>query len=230
VENEAFDLGPQPGDPPEGPQLSPQRAQVLAALRRGGPRTVTALAAALGLHPNTVREHLDGLVELGLASREQAPSSGRGRPAWRYTAEPEHVPAAARDYAALATVLAAHLARTSTAPADDAAAAGRDWGRALVAGRPARADAAQARRDVVRLLGEVGFAPEADARDRTVLLRRCPILDAARRHPDVVCHVHAGLVSGALESLGDVEDAERVELRPFAVPGACLLHLGPVQP
>src|SRR5690349_16860669 len=137
VENGPQDLGPEPGDPPGSGQLSPQRAQVLNALRRGGPRTVTALAVEIGLHANTVRE--------------QVRSTGRGRPAWQYTAEPEHVPSAAGDYAALASVLAAHLARTSAAPGDDAAAAGRDWGRALVAGRPARTDAAEARRDVVRL-------------------------------------------------------------------------------
>jgi predicted ArsR family transcriptional regulator len=76
---------------------------------------------------------------------------------------------------------------------------------------------------VVGLLDELGFAPEADSRAATVALRRCPLLDAAREHPQVVCQVHLGIVRGALEHHGG--DPEPTDLIPFAEPGACRLHL-----
>ena len=36
------------------------------------PATITALSTALELHPNTVREHVDALVGLGLVERQRA--------------------------------------------------------------------------------------------------------------------------------------------------------------
>ena len=86
---------------------------------------------------------------------------------------------------------------------------------------PPRRDAA--RREVVSLLDEVGFAPQPDARSSTVRLTRCPLLEAAHKHPDVVCGVHLGLARGALEEYG--ADPDGTELLPFAEPGACRLHL-----
>ena len=96
---------------------------------------------------------------------------------------------------------------------------------------------------VIGLLDRLGFSPAveqtarstsptggtgipADGRHparRTVLLRTCPLLDAARRHPEVVCEVHLGLVAGALEALD--EPSEDLRLEPFARPGACVLGL-----
>ena len=57
----------------------------------------------------------------------------------------------------------------------------------------------------------------------TVQLRRCPLLDIARRYPEVVCQVHRGLIEGALTQLGG-HDAG-VDLQPFADPDACRLIL-----
>ncbi|HJA62039.1 MAG TPA: hypothetical protein H9788_13210, partial [Candidatus Brevibacterium intestinavium] len=54
-------------------------------------------------------------------------------------------------------------------------------------------------------------------------LTRCPLLEAAHEHPDIVCGVHLGLVRGALEVFGD--PAAESELEPFSEPGACRLHL-----
>lgn len=205
--------------------LSPQRARVLELLQRSASSvTVESLAKRSGLHPNTARKHLEGLVARGLATRSPAPIVGRGRPGWEYTAalgqaEPDH---RVRDYAGLAGALAAHISRTSSDPEADALDAGDTWGRSLVtdlsAGSPAHA-----RRQVVGLLARLGFDPSGDARGTRVRLRRCPLLDVARAQPDIVCPLHLGLVRGALAELGG--DPQRAHLRPFAEPGACLLHL-----
>ncbi len=218
-------LGPAPVRGSVGPPLSGPRGAVLERLQRtGAPVTIAGLAAELGLHPNTAREHLDGLIERGLATRKRAEAAGRGRPAWRYTAaidrlEPDP---RVRDYAGLASALAGHLTRTSPDPSADGLAAGRAWGRSLVAEHPGHPGATPRHR-VVALLDELGFAPQADADARSVALRRCPLLDAAREYPEVVCQVHLGIVRGALERYEG--DPEPTELLAFAEPGACRLHL-----
>lgn len=211
-----------------GRSLSGQRAVVLERLQqRGQPLTVAELAAELGLHPNTVREHLDALVSWGLVVRGRQAKRGRGRPAWTYAAAADLVEpdTRVRDYAGLATALAAHIALTSADPRGDALAAGRDWGRGLAAAHPFERppSATAVRRRVVALLDELGFAPQDDARCTTAALRRCPLLDVATRYPEVVCQVHLGIVRGAMEAYGS--QPERTALIPFAEVGACRLHL-----
>jgi len=216
-------------------RLTRARAAVLQRLAdQPEPCRTGALAALMHQHPNTIREHLDALVADGLATRQAAEPSGRGRPAWLYAAVPLDAEAdgsggVAREYAGLAAALASHLDRSSEHPQEDAVEAGTDWGRRLAqdlardSRRPAAPNATAARREVVRLLDGLGFAPDADARAAVVRLRRCPLLEAAHQHPAVVCGVHLGLVRGALEELGGQPDG--TELRPFSEPGACRLDL-----
>lgn len=208
------------------PHLSPQRARVLDHLRRESTAvTAEETATRLALHANTARTHLAALIDLGLATRDQAPAVGRGRPAWCYRAvegqpEPD---VRLRDYAGLATALAGQISRTSTDPAREALAAGQAWGRSLVDGEPVGTPA-QAHRRVVDLFDRLGFAPETRPRSTTVRLLRCPLLDAARANPDVVCNVHLGIARAALAALGG--DPVPSSLEAFAEPGACRLNLG----
>src|SRR5262245_24839324 len=72
-------LGPAPATARRAPRLSPSRAALLETLRtRTEPTTLDALANLAGLHPNTVREHLDALVDGGFVTRFSAEPSGRG--------------------------------------------------------------------------------------------------------------------------------------------------------
>ncbi|MBV6728260.1 helix-turn-helix domain-containing protein [Nocardioides daeguensis] len=205
--------------------MSPSRAALLDTLRaQTEPTTLGALASSTGLHPNTLREHLDALIDHRLAARFAAEPSGRGRPAWLYEAtDPE--PGGSSEYAGLAAALARSIHRRSTSPVDDAVDAGRGWGRDLASRRPAArgSSATAARRSVVELLDDMGFAPQTDARATSVRLTRCPLLEAAHQYPDVVCGVHLGLAQGALEEYG--ADPDGADLLPFAEPGACRLHL-----
>ena len=208
-----------------GTLLSAQRARVLEQLQHGvTAATVEETATRMRMHPNTARKHLDALVERGLATRELAPALGRGRPPWSYSAADRAEPdPRVRDYAGLATALAAQISRTSADPEGDALAAGEAWGRSLVADEPAGSPA-HARRRVVALFADLGFDPQTEGRATTVRLRRCPLLDAARANPEVVCPVHLGITRGALAALGGDPDA--ASLAAFAEPGACLLTLG----
>jgi predicted ArsR family transcriptional regulator len=204
---------------------------VLEALGPGAdPASLSSLAARTGLHPNTLREHLDGLLAAGLVTRRPAVPTGRGRPAWLYAAAARTGSGSVTaEYAGLAAALAAAIARTSPTPVDDAVAAGTDWGHDLArsAGAPASAGPVGARRQVVAVLDGMGFAPrvdtDADPGHTTVRLTRCPLLDAATRHPDVVCSVHLGIARGALAEYD--ADPSGAALAPFAEPGACVLRL-----
>ena len=193
------------------------QAKLLSALDSlPGPATLAELAEASGLHPNTVRFHLEPLLECGAVVRTTEPGRGRGRPAHRYVASGAR-PGPAAEITGLAIALAGAVRRASDTPAEDARQAGRDWGRRL-AEQPAR------RKDVSSVLDRMGFGPEADEADKgTLRLTRCPLLAAAREAPDVVCGVHQGLVEGLLHrACADTG----VELEPFAEVGACRLRIG----
>lgn len=219
--------GPRHGRTHHGDRsLSASRLRLLELLQaQPEATTIAALVSATGLHPNTVREHLDGLERAGLVNRRPAPAQGRGRPAWLYDVGRPGAGGAGDGYAGLASVLAATIHRTSARPSEEARRAGRGWGRDLARahGMPGDSSAATARGEVAALLEEVGFAPVANGRRTTIRLTRCPLLEAARRHPDIVCAVHLGMVEGALEEFGT--HSAGTELTPFAEPGACLLRL-----
>lgn len=231
MKNSAPGYGPAPASGPTARvALSPQRAAVLEHLRHHSPERISDAARQLGLHPNTVREHFEALVDAGLVTRTAAAARGRGRPAWLYSGSASESEARVRDYVGLATALAGHLARTSPHSETDAREAGREWGRELVReSRKSRESTAgetrTARRRVLDLLTELGFAPDdgPDSARTGIALRRCPLLDAARRYPAVVCQVHLGIVQGALDELGAASEAS--DLIPFAEPGACRLYL-----
>lgn len=185
------------------------------------PVSLVQLSALTALHVNTLRDHLDVLVAAGLVRRRRAAPQGRGRPAWLYAASGRARGGAVAEYAALAAVLAELVERTSDDPGEAAVEAGTAWGRALVRGREqgvAEGDV-EPRQVVVELLEDLRFAPEAEGEQ--IRLTRCPLLEAAAAHPDVVCGVHLGIVRGALEHLG--ADPTGTRLVPFAEPGACLL-------
>lgn len=251
VENKA--LRERMADPLLGPRsasraeptvgLSTARAEVRERVCPTG-STVLDLAAATGLHPNTVREHLDALARSGLVQRFRRSSDGgprgRGRPAWLYADPTKDRRPVGAEYADLAATLADQLARTSPDPPAAAEQAGRRWGAKLVRDRaeptgsaPAAPDSPaddpdqDARQRVVGLLRNLHFDAEPTPDARRVRLRCCPLLEAARSFPEIVCGVHLGLVRGALAELPGGTSA--TDLVPFAEPGACVLHLaGPV--
>lgn len=178
------------------PGVTAAQSRVLSTLRDAGRAlTLSELRDVTGLHANTLRGHLDALVAAGSASRIASRRGGRGRPAWSYLArEPE--------YAALAMALASGLDSGEGRTLDPAAVrGGRAWGERL---RDQLGAVEDGRERVLLALTHTGFAPEADDagdRDR-VTLHACPLLEAARSHPAVVCAVHLGLVEGVLGQHG----------------------------
>lgn len=219
--------GPLPALPASGSTLSRAGRSLLEALlTERAPLSVAALVGKTRLHPNTVRENLDALVGGDLASRQRTMPSGRGRPAWLYEATAREPDSSRSEYAGLAAALASVIQRISDSPRQDGIVAGMRWGRQLARGRRHSGGrrVPGARRQLLSLLEDMGFAPRSARAGGVVRLTRCPLVEAARMHPDVVCGVHLGVVRGALREFGGA--SRGTALFPFAESGACRLELG----
>jgi predicted ArsR family transcriptional regulator len=219
---------------PAGEQhlLGESRLRVLTLLQDAGhPLGVADVANAAGLHANTARFHLDGLVDSGLVDRTTESREHPGRPRALYAARPGSARGGQRSYRLLAEILTDYLASRAAKPAKEALAAGLRWGRHLAeesrTTRPRRRplDAAAATRELVAALDDVGFQPEPRTlrHERQILLRHCPFREAAIEHEEVVCAVHLGLMQGMLAELDAPIVAERLD--PFVEPSLCVAHL-----
>ncbi|MDN5725386.1 MAG: helix-turn-helix domain-containing protein [Propionibacteriales bacterium] len=112
-----------------------RRHEVLRMLRATPqPMTIAEVAAAMGVHANTVRFHLDTLCAHGQVESVPPPPGPRssGRPARMFGAVRAMDRTGPRHYQLLADVLTRHLASSPHA-AERATEAGRDWGRGLAA-------------------------------------------------------------------------------------------------
>lgn len=201
-------------DKPVGPALAvdleptlgrPARTLLRYLREHDEPRTVADLADALDRHTNSVRAHLDELVDAGLVITQSAPAVGRGRPATLYSAAPRPVPAIS-----LVKPLAATVAAM-----DDSAERSRDagvsWATQMnVQDQPERLE---------ETLNRLGFEPELDS--GTYKLHACPWLEAAVAYPGVVCTLHHGLTQAI------VGDGTVVELVPFTDHRTCDLRVRP---
>ncbi len=203
------------------------------------PLSATEIAAQVGLHPNTIRLHLDQLVDAGLASRARENRDRPGRPRLVYAAiaaEParDTGPSSTQPefeesrYKMLAEVLVNHLEHASPEPPAEAIAAGPAWGRALSQGTSVPPTVQQATIDLADLLDDLGFAPHTTGPGQTIELHRCPFRNLAEEHFPVVCGVHLGLMQGALTKRGAPIQASGLE--PFVTPQLCLAHFDTKEP
>jgi predicted ArsR family transcriptional regulator len=104
---------------------STSRMAVLELLRSRAQPLGVGEVAHVGLHQNTVRSHLDLLVDSGYAVRRSDAPTGPGRPRMVY--EATAASEGESDYRLLAEVLARHLLATSERPGEAAMHAGRIW-------------------------------------------------------------------------------------------------------
>lgn len=202
--------------------VSTTRSDVLATLRAApGPLTIARIADELDVHPNTVRFHLERLVDENVVEQAEVPPAGPGRPPQMFRLRAGMNPTGPRHYRLLAELLVSSLAQTPDA-AVRAIDAGRVWGRRL---RPEPADSADVVRDLVSALDELDFAPAADSSTAPtrIDLHHCPFLEIAEADSSIVCATHLGLMRGILEAHSASITVDR--LVPFAEPDTCVAHL-----
>lgn len=214
-----------------------RRAQVLRALKSAEePLSIAGIAEQLGVHPNTVRFHLEALSRTGQVEQVVGKPTGPGRPAALFRAVPGMDPSGPTQYRVLARILAQDIA-AGPDPRARAIAAGRRWGAAHAEelGGPVTSDeetvvgAPPGTERLMHLMEEMDFDPGLQpGQPGSVGLRHCPFLDLVAEFPTVVCSLHLGLMQGAM---GEWRSGTEVtDLVPFAQPDLCVAHLRPLAP
>lgn len=190
-----------------------------------GPRQVGELARLVGIHPTTVRAHLDRLLEAGVLEEEDGVPAGRGRPSRRYRLREPLLagdPEVRLFVGSLVSLLReAYGAEATTAAEEEGLRRGRQ------AGGTRHTSFEQAVREVVKTLNRLSFDPEpARRRDDSVAIdvRHCPF-GVEPHDPDgaIVCAFHEGFVRGLTESM--TGQPVGVRLLPFVAPGRCRVQL-----
>jgi helix-turn-helix protein len=211
-----------------------RRREVLDTLRSSrSPMSIVEIAYRLGLHPNTVRFHLRGLVGDGRVDRVEDTRGAPGVPPtcsvpmWGWTQ-----PGRATTGSSLAHWPACWVpVRT---PAARRFEAGRAWGSRLT-GADADADTGFSRdgRPSHRSAGAAPGRPRFHTRARPSRSRphRAAALPLPRLEPEhaaVICPLHLGLMRGVLDALGAGVTVTRLD--PFVEADLCLAHTGPAEP
>jgi len=192
----------------------------LELARAARPMATAEVSEALGLHPNTVRPHLERMRDVGLLQVEIDARGEVGRPQHRYSLaedapslgfEPPMMPY-------LASMLV-RLAEQTGARGEDAFEVGREQGRAEASRYRSAPSCIEA---LVAELGRQGFDPLVTADDvgETALIAfaHCPYRELAEQHHELVCSLHRGIVEGFVDTMGD---AEVTEFRSLAHVPSC---------
>lgn len=160
------------------------------------PLTAAQAARALNLHHNTVREHLDALVEADLVTVSANPTGRRGRPALRYAPAGPDPAQVTGSYLALLDAVVEQLGDGESARSR-ALEIGRRWAR-LTPPEPTAATT-QAADPAIRLkallphLSLMGFAPDFDG--ERIILKACPLVTGSRPPHPLVCVMHEGFLN-----------------------------------
>jgi len=201
--------------------------------------TAAALAEVVGLHVTTVRFHLDRLVGGGLVETlDERQGVGRPRKLYRIAAGALADVDDATSYRLLSEVLVSSLGTAPGSPGPTPVEAGREWARRHVPHDQEDGPAQSAGQwlgkvgRVIDVLRRWGYTPALTTTDRgrtaAITLEDCPFLELARSNPAVVCGIHRGLLTGALEQVG--EPSTRVSLEPFVGSSTCLAHVTTTTP
>jgi len=169
------------------------------------PLSAIELAERLGLHPNTVRPHLERMKEAGLVEVEPIHRGTVGRPQLRYSLAPG-APGLGLDppaHTLLAGMLAA-LAEQLGGDGLDASNLGRRWGTEAGGRRQSGRGCLAA---LVAELDRLGFDPVESELGRgatagthrvRVDFLHCPFRELAEAYPELVCNLHRGIVEGVI--------------------------------
>lgn len=179
----------------------------LELARAAAPLSTADIAESLDLHPNTVRPHLERMRDVGLLDVVTENRGTVGRPQHRYSlaADAPSLGLEPSAFRLLARLLAG-VAAAGGASVDQAAALGREHGRAAAAARASTAECVSA---LVDELADLGFDPAAatDGAATTIAFTHCPFRELAQAFPELVCNIHRGMVEGFVEERGGADVA-----------------------
>lgn len=167
------------------------RVEILALVQQRGERTIAELTDATGLHANTVREHLQRLIDGGHVIPAVERRTTRGRPRTLYSA---------------ATGVADASSPIARRKVKDAARRGDLMRRVMpwTGGTVERIGTSATHQldAIVDHLVECGFDPVVDERDLSIDLSPCPHASDRGEQRAKRCAVHVGLMGSVLNQAG----------------------------
>lgn len=185
------------------------RVKILHAVQERPRRSLAELVDEVGLHPNTVREHLQRLVDDGYLVSEVEQRSTRGRPRLLYSAsDGSGAPSSVQRKKVRAAAERGDLMRT-VLPNDEALA--------LETAALHQIDA------LVDDLEGAGFDPIVDEVGLTVDVTPCAHAQSQAAHREMLCRVHLGLMANVLAAAGGPLSVEG--MRPALDPSECVVQL-----
>jgi len=211
-----------------------RRALYRYVAERGVPVSRDDAAEAAGISRPLAAYHLDKLTDDGLLEARYQRRSGRrgpgaGRPAKHYVRADRQLELSlpARDYAALAELLASAVEadRSGAARAALNRAAGNlgaDLGAEAASRTTADADPDQVLAALRGALAARGYEPYEET-DGTIRLRNCPFDRIAAHHRDLVCGANHTMLQALIDQVDGDPPTVRAELDPQ--PGRCCVTL-----
>lgn len=184
------------------------RVELLHLIQEQPRRTIAELVTATALHPNTVREHLQRLIDDGYVVAQPERRLTRGRPRVLYSAA---------DGAAASSPVQRRKVKES--------AARGDLMRRVMPGEAPQLDTASLHQvdALVDDLLDAGFDPLVDEADLTIDLTPCAQAEAQSAHRSVLCRVHLGLMQSVLTEAGGPLSV--AGMRPSCDPRECVVQL-----
>lgn len=202
LENRISDLTSSLGDPT-------RRAIYITVRESAEPMTTSMIANLFDLHPNVARHHLDrladdGYLRVGAAKSGKGPGAGRPAKSYEATEKEVSVHFAPQRFEMLVELLMRVLDEVSANDLSRVAEdIGREYGREIAAEIGAQEETGydEAVTSVARAMTGLGFAVDPDVSGQQLLTSHCPFGEAATNHPEVICSLDRGIVSGLFGAL-----------------------------
>lgn len=188
----------------------PTRRAIYIAVRESPePLTTSKVAGIFEIHPNVARHHLDRLSEEGylrVSHRKPAGAERAGRPAKCYEATEKEVTVhfAPRRFEMLTEMLFEVIEELDVENVSEIAErVGRSYGEQLASeigaqDEPGYDDAVRA---VAKAMTGLGFSMDPDVAGQRLLTSHCPFGETATNHPEVICSLDRGIVTGLFGAL-----------------------------
>jgi predicted ArsR family transcriptional regulator len=211
-----------------------RRALYRHVAERGVPISRDEAAHAAGISRPLAAYHLDKLVDDGLLEpryhrRSSRRGPGAGRPTKHYVRADRQLELSlpARDYAALAELLAGAVEADSSGAAKAAlnraaATLGAELGAKAASHTAPDGDPDQALAAVRQALAARGYEPYDDP-DGTIRLRNCPFDRIAAQHRQLICRANHAIIQALTDQVDGDPPTVRAVLDPQ--PGRCCVTL-----
>ena len=210
----------------------PTRRAIYIAVRESGePMTTSTLARLFDIHPNVARHHLgllatDGYVRV--SEHRASSGAGAGRPAKTYEPTNKEVTVhfAPRRLEMLTEMLFDVLGEVAHENvAEVAEQVGRNYGKKLAVeiGGPEDPGYDEAVQAVASAMTGLGFSVDPDVEGQRLLTSHCPFGETATNHPEVICSLDRGIVSGLFGALSF--DCNAVVIPHKVLDDACITHV-----